>query len=233
MRLMPAPAPSSVRASCSAGLLDFREAGIPSIAVLELHHIGKETTPLLSARKCAGQCDASKTGFRTSKYQKQRAKLALFTLQGLSTKKKNDLAPSMTGLQRRKNVKNAKEEWQFCCHKNNTQFESKRDSELLIAARIIRENFQTPVGNPRCGSSGDETPKVLHEKRTPAIRVENQIKWKLEAFAATTLDGLGKKQEDDKNRPRARIVSLVVSTSTADTNGKLHTCTLPSVLLEC
>ena len=49
MQLMPAAAPSRVRASCSAGLLDFREAaGIPNTAGLELHGVGMGATPLTS-----------------------------------------------------------------------------------------------------------------------------------------------------------------------------------------
>ena len=49
MRLMPAPAPSRVRASCGAELLDFREAaGLSNMAGLELHGVGMGAAPLTS-----------------------------------------------------------------------------------------------------------------------------------------------------------------------------------------
>ena len=47
MRLMPALAPSRVRASSNAGLRIFGEAaGIPNIAGLELHGVGMGATSL-------------------------------------------------------------------------------------------------------------------------------------------------------------------------------------------
>ena len=49
LRLIPAPAPSRVRASCGAGLLDFRGAAcISNIAGRELHAVGVGAAPLTS-----------------------------------------------------------------------------------------------------------------------------------------------------------------------------------------